>query len=72
MLEGTVGELLRSMVEEADDLPQPQLDAILSRLLPAAAAEAPAAARVVRELLRRTETVMQPYLQVGAGRGMDR
>lgn len=65
MLESTVLELLRSVVEEADDLPQQQLDIILARLLPAHTAESPAAARVVAELLRRTETVVQPYLQVG-------
>ena len=64
MVEGTALELLRAMVEEADDLPPAQLDALLSRLLPGAAAENPAAARLARDLLRRTETVVQPHLQV--------
>lgn len=63
MLEGTVLELLRSMVEEADDLPQQQLDILLGRLLPRAAAEAPAAAALVAALLQRCETTVQPYLQ---------
>lgn len=56
-------ELLRGMIEEADDLPQPQLDALLSRLLPSAAAQAPAAHALVAALLQRTETTVQPYLQ---------
>lgn len=62
-LEGTVLELLRGMIEEADDLPQPQLDALLSRLLPSAAAQAPAAHALVAALLQRTETTVQPHLQ---------
>lgn len=63
MLEGTVVELLRAMVEEADDLPQSQLDILLTRLLPAHAAEAPASHAATKALLQRTETTVQPYLQ---------
>ena len=63
VLEGTVVELLRAMVEEADDLPQSQLDILLTRLLPAHAAEAPASHAATKALLQRTETTVQPYLQ---------
>jgi hypothetical protein len=63
VLQGTVLELLRSMIEEADDLPQQQLDILLARLLPAAAAESPAAHALVVALLQRTETTVQPHLQ---------
>lgn len=45
-------------------LPTPQLDTLLLRLLPTHAAEAPASAALVATLLQRTETVVQPYLQV--------
>lgn len=63
MLEGTAVELLRAMVEEADDLPQSQLDILLTRLLPAHAAEAPASHAATKALLQRTQTTVQPYLQ---------
>lgn len=63
VLEGTAVELLRAMVEEADDLPQSQLDILLTRLLPAHAAEAPASHAATKALLQRTETTVQPYLQ---------
>ena len=74
MLEGTVLELLRSMIEEADDLPQQQLDVLLWRLLPAHRAEHPAGHALAAALLpglvccrhwllQRTETVVQPHLQ---------
>ncbi|KAL4859210.1 Sister chromatid cohesion protein PDS5 B-B [Chlorella vulgaris] len=63
VLQGTVLELLRTMIEEADDLPQQQLDILLARLLPAAAAESPAAHALVVALLQRTETTVQPHLQ---------
>jgi hypothetical protein len=63
VLEGTVLELLRSMIEEADDLPQQQLDVLLWRLLPAHRAEHPAGHALAAALLQRTETVVQPHLQ---------
>lgn len=63
MLEGTVLELLRNMIEEADDLPQAQLDVLLVRLLPAHAAEAPASHAAAAALLQRCETLVQPHLQ---------
>lgn len=63
VLEGTMLELLRSMIEEADDLPQQQLDVLLWRLLPAHRAEHPAGHALAAALLQRTETVVQPHLQ---------
>ncbi|KAL4458690.1 hypothetical protein ABPG75_013555 [Micractinium tetrahymenae] len=63
MLQGTVLELLRSMVEEADDLPQAQLDVLLTRLLPPHRAESPAGHALAAALLQRTETTVQPHLQ---------
>lgn len=63
VLEGTALELLRCMLEEADDIPQSQLDVLLARLLPGHAAEAPASAAAAAALLQRAETVVQPYVQ---------
>ncbi|KAL4420139.1 hypothetical protein ABPG77_010355 [Micractinium sp. CCAP 211/92] len=63
LLHGTVLELLRSMVEEADDLPQAQLDVLLTRLLPAHRTESPAGHSLAASLVQRTETTVQPYLQ---------
>jgi len=63
VLAGTAVELLRALVDEADDLPQAQLDILLIRLLPAHAAEAPASHAATRALLQRSETTVQPYLQ---------
>lgn len=58
MLQGTAVELLRSMIEEADELPQAQLDALLIRLLPSHRAESPAGHALVATLLQRTETTV--------------
>lgn len=59
VLQGTVLELLRVMVEEADELPQAQLDVVLSRLLPAHRAESPAGHALTAALLQRTETTVR-------------
>ena len=47
MVEALALDLLASMLEESDDIPQPLLDTVLANLLPAKQKENPAACRWV-------------------------
>ena len=56
-------DVLTCMLDDADDVPEPLVVALLSRLLPPARDAAPGAAALARATLRRCEARLQPALQ---------
>ena len=62
-VEAAVLEILSTMLDEADDLPAPLVDAVLSPLLPPLRDARPGAARCARGLLKRCELKLQPAVQ---------
>jgi len=52
MVEALALDLLASMLEESDDIPQPLLDTVLANLLPAKQKENPAACRWVMRCMQ--------------------
>ncbi len=62
-VEAAVLEVLSTMLDEADELPAPLVDAVLSPLLPPLRDARPDAARCARALLRRCELKLQPAVQ---------
>jgi hypothetical protein len=53
-------EILSGVLEEADDIPQPLLDAVLGKLL---SDENPASHRLAQRLVSRTQAALQPYIR---------
>lgn len=63
IIESPTLEVLSIMIDESDDVPQPLLDCILGHLLPSATNSNPASHALSQQLLRRSQTVIQPYVQ---------
>ena len=72
MLEIPALELLSSAIEEADDIQQPLLDALLVKLLPDNARDDnPAAQHLARRVILRSQNALQPYIQKFITRVLD-
>ena len=63
LVESHALKVLSTMIEESDDIPQPLLDCILGHLLPVAHTENPQAHHLAKQLILKSQSTLQPYIQ---------